>query len=1059
MLFGRFLLIIIFLSTFIFAANTTTNNNHHLISSPTITNVKSYEKTNLFSIPIQSSSSAAAAANKNECQVPCSIDYCLKYQLINKNCSKLIRDPCDCCTVCLRTENQVCGGHLNVYGLCEQDLLCYKSNKTINNFDEPTGICVKACLKFQCLSIMINNTTTCECSNRRVPCKNEFSQNIVNDNKTYHDCMQESISQQKRELSSLKAHDVNDVIDCSNIICNNKSNNSSICPLDSHFIEDHIPLLQTSSSSKNLSLICCQPRGQCICSLCPKTICGENSIIQIYRTGNPNIPGQCCDQFSCIKNSKQCYHDKKIYSENETWSVDHCTTCTCREGLVDCTMVQCPTYTHCGYMYKPENECCPKCGGCLNDRLHVQHMNSTWIESNGCMRCWCEEGRSRCIADGCIAPPCENPRQIENVCCPVCDDFEDQNRKIHNTDSRLSSQSPLTTNKCPLLEKCLLECEHGLAKDEQGCLLCACSTMSCPSPLCTLKFDRSLKQFCSCISPNDLNCGQLNCDKHCPYNYLINKITGCLTCECNPCPTLTCTKNCTYGLRRNEVGCPICVCESNIIIHNDTLNTDLLTRSRFRQCYSGQFSYSNGEIWFDGCRQCLCHKGEPLCALISCPTPTCSHPIILPNRCCPSCPEITMLPEPIPSSQVCYASQYVTGEELEFDKCTKCICLHNIAFCSISLCPPLSCSSPINDSSLCCPICPSKTSELQPITDLSTVDEDICLLENGIIKPVGEWWKHNDCQSCLCPRGGGGQVQCFSQTCDQNLPCSNPVLKKGQCCPFCLPPTAAVSVCIFNYVQYRSGEHWNVSDCHRCKCLYGTIVCHQHQCPSLSCVHAVTLSGHCCPICRDQLPFLNDQDKLPISQSRFGLTIIITFSILILILILVIIILIFILLRGTHRSISSSNQLPTIHHHRLPRNSHHHPTGMNSKPTNLFSYVKYDLMSISNDNTNSKQGLSSSGHIPLSSLEQTSTHSMIGTNTTTTGTSSSNNELEPGTWTEDDVMLHCSASSCNDDDDDDDDEDDDEQEMISSDTEESHQQQSSQPHIHMITGPPTIIYV
>ena len=61
--------------------------------------------------------------------------------------------------------------------------------------------------------------------------------------------------------------------------------------------------------------------------------------------------------------SKQCHHEKKIYSENETWAIDHCTNCTCRSGLVSCTMVQCPTYSHCGYMYKPENECCPKCGG------------------------------------------------------------------------------------------------------------------------------------------------------------------------------------------------------------------------------------------------------------------------------------------------------------------------------------------------------------------------------------------------------------------------------------------------------------------------------------------------------------------------------------------------------------------------------------------------------------------------------------------------------------------------------------------------------------------------
>jgi hypothetical protein len=69
--------------------------------------------------------------------------------------------------------------------------------------------------------------------------------------------------------------------------------------------------------------------------------------------------------FSVHPDSEQCYYDKKIYSENETWSIDLCTTCTCRAGLVTCAMVQCPVYTHCGYMYKPENECCPKCGGKL----------------------------------------------------------------------------------------------------------------------------------------------------------------------------------------------------------------------------------------------------------------------------------------------------------------------------------------------------------------------------------------------------------------------------------------------------------------------------------------------------------------------------------------------------------------------------------------------------------------------------------------------------------------------------------------------------------------------
>ena len=180
-------------------------------------------------------------------------------------------------------------------------------------------------------------------------------------------------------------------------------------------------------------------------------------------------------------------------------------------------------------------------------------MNSTWIESNGCMRCWCENGRSRCIAEGCIAPPCENPRQIANVCCPVCDQPE--------LGSEIDASRPLK-DRCPPLDRCSLVCEYGLVKDDQGCLQCTCATMSCPTPLCTLKFDRSKKPYCACLSSHGLGCQSFHCDKHCPYNYSLDKETGCPKCECDPCPTLSCNKNCTYGLKRNDIGCSICVCQS-----------------------------------------------------------------------------------------------------------------------------------------------------------------------------------------------------------------------------------------------------------------------------------------------------------------------------------------------------------------------------------------------------------------------------------------------------------------------------------------------------------------
>lgn len=166
-----------------------------------------------------------------------------------------------------------------------------------------------ACLKFQCLSIVKDNKTTCECANRSVPCdKNLYFH--MKDN-----CENRSISSTYLktidgkfffprfiQLRSFFFFLANEIIDCSNIVCKNSPMNSSICPSDSHLIEIETPLLRSSFPlSKNLSSICCESRGQCACSSCPKTICGENSIIQIYRTGNPQHPGQCCDQFNCIK--------------------------------------------------------------------------------------------------------------------------------------------------------------------------------------------------------------------------------------------------------------------------------------------------------------------------------------------------------------------------------------------------------------------------------------------------------------------------------------------------------------------------------------------------------------------------------------------------------------------------------------------------------------------------------------------------------------------------------------------------------------------------------------
>lgn len=55
-----------------------------------------------------------------------------------------------------------------------------------------------ACLKFQCLSIIKNNKTTCECANRHIPCDKNL-QFDLKDN-----CENQTVLQKEYSSASLK---------------------------------------------------------------------------------------------------------------------------------------------------------------------------------------------------------------------------------------------------------------------------------------------------------------------------------------------------------------------------------------------------------------------------------------------------------------------------------------------------------------------------------------------------------------------------------------------------------------------------------------------------------------------------------------------------------------------------------------------------------------------------------------------------------------------------------------------------------------------------------------
>lgn len=69
--------------------------------------------------------------------------------------------------------------------------------------------------------------------------------------------------------------------------------------------------------------------------------------------------------------------------------------------------------------------------------------------------------------------------------------------------------------------------------------------------------------------------------------------------------------------------------------------------------------HKNEESWHDGCRECYCHSGREMCALITCPVPACGNPTIHPGQCCPSCSGKSWPPSRVLPKQMTFASSHL----------------------------------------------------------------------------------------------------------------------------------------------------------------------------------------------------------------------------------------------------------------------------------------------------------------------------------------------------------------------------------------------------------------
>ncbi|XP_067310953.1 cysteine-rich motor neuron 1 protein-like isoform X2 [Pseudorasbora parva] len=758
----------------------------------------------------------ARAIGAHEC-APCALRSC-PLLLSALGCGSgrvLARDPCGCCEQCSRLELELCGGPDWTLGYCGSGLTCAALNRTgparvpetgvcrvvpdvtdadmedercplVSGCDRVDGRCVceskHSCLKTYSYPDRDACVHTGKTGSRRHEHRHRFVGPVKPEcvfsgcNLTADGCVcaSQSCYDHFTYANRSQCQRAADDLKCAGITC--PALRIPECPPDS-------VLVRSSSPPAG----CC-PMAHCSCSRCPPApACRDGHQPALLREGS-GTPGNCCHTHTCQRVSPRCVHNGKEFAEGEVYRMDPCWLCQCRGGVSFCSKAECAELD-CENFYVPEGECCPVCidvellsvesakASCfLQHRLRAHEEQ--WKEDD-CTFCQCVDGEPHCTAMAC-KQSCQNPVKIPGECCPFCEE------------PSYETVSPLL---CPPLENCSLsghECPFGFQQDPRGCLLCQCvSNESCPdvsmfcSLDCPMGYERDIFgcEVCEC-SLSAPKCRPMTCSKTCLYGYVRNK-HGCEMCRCVRCPPLTCDKHCTDGYKKSRKGCSVCECRDADRRVSST--TASITASSIF-CLTGDGRrFQEGDGWHDGCRDCYCHAGREMCVLISCPVPSCAHPVLRPEQCCPGCEDESGSGQPEGTDMVvCRAPDgelYVEGEIWSLDECSRCTCRQGRVLCDAEVCPPLLCHTPIKSKDSCCYTCPEDT--LEPLLPPNSSRQESCVSSEGEILPAGASWKADGCSSCSCR---DGTIRCFSLQCPA-VGCRVPVLRKGQCCPQCLELT------------------------------------------------------------------------------------------------------------------------------------------------------------------------------------------------------------------------------------------------------------------------------
>ncbi|XP_048865507.1 kielin/chordin-like protein isoform X2 [Brienomyrus brachyistius] len=590
--------------------------------------------------------------------------------------------------------------------------------------------------------------------------------------------------------------------------------------------------------------------------------------------------------------SDGCSVGGQRYRNGEGFRPDACSSCVCQSGAVQCQKVQCRPLSCLKQDLSP-GECCPVClTGCEYEEEVYENGAVFVSQSNPCMNCSCSEGLVRCSPVQCLRPQCSNPVQIRGQCCPTCSACDLDGRPARDPFTTADGCQTCSCQggnlSCVDVHHCPRTCSHGLRPplgpccpdcsrcvyrgrvfldgvsflDEQEvCRHCTCTvgnvmctTLRCPvlqcvavetvdgecCPRCkgcqdgadlhehgaTWRHQDRLCSVCTC-SEGQIQCVEEQCNIHCKNP--ASPLPGSCCPVCDGCsvngleflsgdhiPTADRCQECMCvrgDLRCAPVPCSLTPCRNPVHRPGECC-------PRCDGCEYDSQLYADGQIFvssLDPCVSCHCLAGLVSCERLdsNCAPPPCSHPARSQGQCCPSCDTCE------------YEGRvYTNGKTFTppgIDPCLQCTCQDGSVSCHQQQCPAVQCPSPALDPQLCCPFC------------------KVCVVD-GMEFEEGTQWQPDEqpCNSCTCI---DGEPVCQESACPP-ASCLHPSRLSGSCCATC-------DRCTYNQRLYDSGQEFTHPDdtCQRCTCQDGTVQCVMVQCPRVSCPSPLTPPGQCCPRC------------------------------------------------------------------------------------------------------------------------------------------------------------------------------------------------------------------